>query len=127
MLHLWKKFLKKFTNENNYRKLGTIVILQVNIEVIFIVPNEIPVVFHKGSNCNYHFIKKELAKYFEGKLECLEENAEKYKTFSVTIEKEVTTINKDGNESVATIFYKIKFLDSARFMATSLSNLGGNL
>ena len=47
-------------------------------------------------------------------------NMEKYKTFSVPIEKEVTNIDKDGNESVVTISYKIKFFDSARFIARSL-------
>ena len=36
-------------------------------------------------------------------------------------------INKGGNESVVTISYKTKFTDSARFMATSLSNLADNL
>ena len=41
--------------------------------------------------------------------------------------KKVTKIDKDGNESVVTIFYKIKFIDSERFMATSLSNLVNNL
>ena len=46
------------------------------------------------------------------------ENTEKYKTFSVPIEKEVTEIDKDRNKSVATISWKIKFIDSARFMAT---------
>ena len=34
---------------------------------------------------------------------------------------------KDGYESVVTISYKIKFIDSARFMANSLSNLVDNL
>ena len=34
---------------------------------------------------------------------------------------------KDSNESVVTISYKIKFVDSARFMAISLSNLVDNL
>ena len=52
---------------------------------------------------------------------------EKYKTFSVSIEKEVTNIDKYGNESVATISYKIKFIYSARCMATSLSNLVDNI
>ena len=55
------------------------------------------------------------------------EKTEKYKTFSVPVEKEVTKIDKNGNESVFTISYKIKFIDSARFMATSLSNLVDNL
>ena len=70
---------------------------------------------------------KELANEFEGKFDCLGKNTEKYKTFFVPIEKEVTEINKDGNESVVTISYKIKFIDSARFMGTLLSNLVGYL
>ena len=41
---------------------------------------------------------------------------EKYKTFSIPIKKKIKKINKDGNESVATISYKINFIDSARFM-----------
>ena len=36
-------------------------------------------------------------------------------------------IDKDDNENVVTIFYKIKFIDSTRFMASSLSNLVDNL
>ena len=36
-------------------------------------------------------------------------------------------IGKDGNESVDTISYKIKIIDSARFMATSLANFVDNL
>ena len=91
------------------------------------MPNEIPAVFHNGSNYDYHLIIKELANEFEGQSECLWENTEKYKTFSVPIGKKVTNIDKDGNESVVTISYKIKFIDSARFMASSLSNLVDNL
>ena len=64
---------------------------------------------------------------FEGQFERLGENTEKYKTFSILIEKEVSTIDKDGNESVVTTSYKIKFFNSARFMASSLSNLVDNL
>ena len=41
--------------------------------------------------------------------------------------KKVTKIDKDGNESVETISYKIKFINSARFMSSSLSNLIDNL
>ena len=43
------------------------------------------------------------------------------------IEKEGIKIGKDGNVSVVTIYYKTKFIDSARFMASSLSNLSDNL
>ena len=51
-------------------------------------------------------------------MECLGENIEKYKNFSVPIDKEVTSIDKDGNESVVTISYRIKFIDSERSMAS---------
>ena len=51
----------------------------------------------------------------------------KLKTFSVPTKKEVTKIDKDGNESVVTISYKINFIDSARLMANSLSNFIDNL
>ena len=64
---------------------------------------------------------------FEEQFECLGENTEKYKTFSAPVEKEVTSVDKDGNKSVVTIFYRIKFIDSARFMASSLSSLVNNL
>ena len=40
---------------------------------------------------------------------------------------EDTKIDKDGNESVVTISYKIKFINSTRFMTSSLSNLVDNL
>ena len=89
--------------------------------------HEILLVFHSVSNYGYHFIIRKLANEFERKFECLGENTEKYKTFSLPIEKEVTKADKDGNEGVMTIHYKIKFIDNARFMLSSLSNLVGNL
>ena len=91
------------------------------------MPNEIPVVFHNGSNYDYHFIVKELANEFEGQFECLEENKEKYKTFSVPVKKEITKIDKDGNKTVVTISHKLKLINSTRFMTTSLSNLVDSL
>ena len=84
------------------------------------VPKEIPVVFHNGSTYDYHFIIKELVKEFEGNFECLGENTEKYITFSVPLKKKIK--NKDIE-----ITYKIKFIDSYRFMSSSLSKLVDNL
>ena len=83
---------------------------------------EIPIVFHNGSTYDYHFIIKELAKEFDGNFECLVENTEKYITFSVPIKKEIR--NKD---KIIEITYKIKSIDSYRFMSTSLSRLVDNL
>ena len=76
--------------------------------------------FHNGSIYDYHFIIKELVKEFEGNFECLGENTEKYITFSVPIKKKIE--NKDLE-----ITYKIKFIDTYRFMASSLSKLVDNL
>ena len=42
----------------------------------FNVHNEISVVFHNGSNYDYHFFIKELANQFKGQFECLRENSE---------------------------------------------------
>ena len=55
----------------------------------FNVPNEIPAVFHSGSNSDYHFIIKELGHEFEGQFECLGENKEKHKAFSAPLKKVV--------------------------------------
>ena len=52
---------------------------------------------------------------------------EKVQNFSSSNRKKVKEIDKVGNENVETISYKIKFIDSTRFMATSLSNLVDNL
>ena len=72
-------------------------------------------VLHNGSTYYYHFIINQLAKEFDGQLECLGENTEKYITFSVPIKKEL--------DNSKTITYKLKFIDSFGFMSTSLSSL----
>ena len=84
------------------------------------IPKNIPVIFHNGSTYDYHFIIKELACEFEGNFKCLGENTEMYITFSVPIKKRIENKNMD-------ITYKIKFIDSFRFMATSLWKLVDNL
>ena len=87
--------------------------------------------FHNGSTYDYHFIIKYLAKEFEEEFEeefeCLGENTEKYITFSLPIKKEITKKDKNGNDKITKMSYKIKFIDSYRFMSTSLSNLVSNL
>ena len=84
------------------------------------VPKEIEIVFHNGSTYDYYFIIKKLAEEFKGKFECLGENTEKYVTFSVPLKKE----NNNNDEKIT---YKLKFIDSYRFMSTSLSNVVDNL
>ena len=57
----------------------------------------------------------------------LEKTKKSMKPFSVPIKKEVTKVEKDDGKTDETISYKIKFIDSARFMTSSLSNLADNL
>ena len=84
------------------------------------IQKNIPVIFQNGSTYDYHFIIRELASEFHGNFECLGENTEKYITFSVPIKKRI-------ENKIIDITYKIKFIDSFRFMATSLSKLVDNL
>ena len=114
----------------------------VKLEIIFIIQGKIGVLriayviytivdlkkcFHDGSNYDYHLIIKVLAEEFEKQIPCFGENTEKYLTFTVPIEKEVTRIDKNGEEITKNISYILQFIDSARFMVSSLSNLVNNL
>ena len=82
-------------------------------------PREIPAISHNGSTYDYHLIIKEPAKEFKGSFECLGENTEKYITFSIPIKKQL--------DNGKTITHKKKFIDSYRFMSSSLSSLADNL
>ena len=122
-----KNFEDKYTTDKNHRKVmdhchftgkyrgATYSICNLK----YSIPKETPVVFYNGSNYDYHFIMKELAKGFEGEFNCLRENAEKYKTFSDLITKIVRNIDKNGKEITKNISYRLQFIDAARFMASS--------
>ena len=100
-----KRILKKFANDKNHRKVRGHCHFTGNYrgavhsicKLRFNVPNETSIVFHNGLNYDYHFTIKELATEFEGYFECLGKNTEKYKNFSLPMEKEVPNIDKDGN------------------------------
>ena len=125
--YIYKKWFSTDDNNKNYHKIrdhchytGKYRGVAHDIcNLRYKTPKEIPVVFHNDSTYNYHFVIKELAKGFEGQFECLGENTEKYVTFSVPIKKEL----KNGK----TITYKIKLIDSFRFMSSSLPSLVDNL
>ena len=112
----------------NIAKIRTIVIKQVNIEMLHItcnlkysMPREIYIASHNGSNYDYYFIIKELAEEVEGQFTCLRENNKKYINFSVLI-----IIDKSRKKITKTISYRLRFIDNAKFMASSLSNLVNN-
>ena len=62
------------------------------------VSKNIPIAFHNGSIYDYQFNTKELEEEFRKQFTCLGENNEKYITFTVLIEKEVTRIDANREE-----------------------------
>ena len=91
------------------------------------ITKDIPVIFHNGSTYDYHLIIKELVKEFGGEFGCLGENTEKYITFSISINKKITKKDMDDNDKIVNIPYRLKFIDSNRFMSAPLSSLVDNL
>ena len=80
------------------------------------VPKDIPVVFYNGSTYDNHLIIKQISKDFKSYFTCTGENTEKY------IIKKDTNNKKKRPET-----YRLKFIDSYRFMASKLENLVTNL
>ena len=78
------------------------------------VQKEIPIIIHNATY-DTHFIINQLAIEFKGELNCIGDNMEKYITFSVPIKKEC----KNGK----IITYKLKFIDSSRFVLSLSSEL----
>ena len=84
------------------------------------ISKSIPVVFHNGSNYDFHLIIKQLAHDFKGPFSSFGENTEKHMTISICIFKKTDADKKP-------IAYQIKFIDSFSHMPQSLSNLVDNL
>ena len=56
--------------------------------IVYSLPKEIVIVFHNGSNNDYHFNINGLAQEFKEQFTCLGDNTKKYINFTVPIEKE---------------------------------------
>ena len=65
---------------------------------------------------------KNLSEEFEKLFNYLGKNTEKYITFPVLKQKEVMRVNKSRREITKTLSYRLQFIDSAGFIASSLSN-----
>ena len=81
------------------------------------VSKEFPVIIHNATY-DTHFIINQLAIQFKGEVNCIGDNMENYITFSVPIKKELN----NGK----TVTYKLKFIDSIRFMKNSLLEFADN-
>ena len=79
-------------------------------------------IFHIGSIYDNHLIIKQISEDFNGSFTCTGENTEKYITFSMNVVKKDTSIKKKRPET-----FRLRFIDSYRFMGTKLDRLVKNL
>ena len=87
------------------------------------IPSYIPVVFHNLSGYDAHLFIKELGKHSKD-IGVIAKNKEDYITFlvNVTVDRYV---DKEGNEKDKLI--ELRFINSFKFMASSLDSLTNNL
>ena len=82
------------------------------------IPKDITIIIHSAIY-DTHFIINQLVEEFKGELDCIGENMGKCITFSAPIKKKC-----DNGKAIT---YKLRLIDSFRFMPTSLSQLLENM
>ena len=89
------------------------------------IPKEVSIDFYNGSNPEYYFIIKELAKEFKKQFTCLGENTEKRIIFSFPMQKKVTRIGKGrGGGRAKKVFTQIYSLGVFElFLMTGINKL----
>jgi len=86
-------------------------------------PKFFPVIFHNLSGYDSHFFIKQLGKT-EGDIDCIADNEEKY----ISLSKEVVVDKYTDAKGVERdVTRELRFLDSFRFMPSSLDKLSKNL
>ena len=95
----------------------------VKCNLQFKKPKFTPVIFHNLSGYDAHFFVKNLGRA-EGNIKCIPNNEEKYISFSKDI---VVGEYKNKKGEKVEVKHEIRFLDSFKFMASSLESLVGNL
>ena len=87
-------------------------------------PMILPVIFHNLQGYDAHLFIKQLSR-LPGELNCIPSTEEKYISFFKKIKVDVY-ISKHTGETVS-VYFEIRFIDSYKFLQTSLANLVGNL
>ena len=84
----------------------------------------LPVIFHNLQGYDSHLFIKQLAK-LAGQLTCIPSTEEKYTSFSKKIK--VDEYKSRKNSETVSLNFKIRFIDSFKFLQTSLANIVSNL
>ena len=84
----------------------------------------LPVVFHNLQGYDAHLFIKQLSS-IPGELNCIPSTEEKYISFSKKIKVDEYKSKRTGE--MVSLYFEIRFIDSFKFLQTSLANLVGNL
>ena len=87
------------------------------------IPSYIPVIFHNLAGYDAHLFIREFAKYTTG-MGVIAKNTKDYISFSIKVEVD-KYIDKEGNERTKEM--ELRFIDSIKFMSSSLDSLVSNL
>ena len=87
-------------------------------------PFTLPVIFHNLQGYDAHLFIKQLAS-LPGDLNCIPSTEEKYISFSKKIKVDEYRSKKTGQ--MMSLYFEIRFIDSFKFLQTSLANLVSNL
>ena len=87
-------------------------------------PFTLPVIFHNLQAYDAHLFIKQLAS-LPGKLKCIPSTEEKYISFSKKVKVDEYMSKKF--DKMMPIYFEIRFIDSYKFLQTSLANLVSNL
>ena len=87
-------------------------------------PLILPVIFHNLQGYDAHLFIKQLSG-IKGDLNCIPSTEEKYISFSKKIKVDEYKSRKNGE--MVSLNFEIRFIDSFKFLQTSLANLVGNL
>ena len=87
-------------------------------------PMILPVIFHNLQGYNAHLFIKQLSR-LPGDLDCIPSTEEKYISFSKYIKVDEYKSRRTGE--MVSLNFEIRFIDSLKFLQTSLANLVGNL
>ena len=95
-----------------------------NCNLRYKTPSYIPILFHNLSGYDAHLFIRKLGKKFDkGKIGVIAENKEKYISFNIdVIVDKYEDLGKVKEKKI-----QLKFIDSVRFMASSLDSLMNNL
>ena len=92
--------------------------------LMYKIPPYIPIVFHNLSGYDAHLFIKELASLTDGSIGGIAKNTEDYISFSIKVKVD-KYINENGIERLKQI--ELRFIDSFKFMSSSLDSLVNNL